>query len=98
MDSAKRQAAIRMARGLPWEDLEQFFSFYDKGQEDARKGDWTLFTILLVVGAGIVFLFSHELGKRNLALAICVAAAIPIILALTRSASRKRASNGLRTI
>lgn len=99
MDSAKRQAAIRMARGLPWEDLEQFLAFYDKGQEDARRNAWTLVLILLVVCVGTVFLFSKELNKLHLLfIAGCAAAAVPLPVALSYFGSRRRAETGLQTV
>jgi len=99
MDSTRRQAAIRMARGLPWEDLEQFLTFYDRGREDARRSAITLLMIVLVIGAGTVFVFSGELHKYNFLLpAAIAAAAAPIAVLLTYLGSKKRVETGLCTV
>ena len=99
MDSAKRKAAIRMARGLPWEDLEQFLLFYDKGQADGRRNAWNLLFILLVVGLGTVSAFYKDLQRPTLfVLALCIAALLPIPIAFIQFGSRKRVERGLRSI
>jgi hypothetical protein len=103
MDSTRRQAAIRMARGLPWEDLEQFLAFYDKRREDARRSAWTLLIIVLIVGAGTVLLFCQEPKTQQLIPhlilpAACVAAAVPLAILFSYLGSKKRAEKGLRTV
>ncbi len=99
MDTTRRQAAIRMARSLPWEDLEQFLAFYDKGREDARRSAWTLLMIVLIVGAGTIRLFSAELHGYHLLLpAIGVAAAVPLSIIFSYFGSRMRLETGLRKV
>lgn len=99
MDSAKRQAAIRMARGLPWEDLEQFLSFYDRGQADGRRNALTLLLILIVVGLGTVSVFHKELDPHGLFVAaMCIAAVLPMPIAFIQFGGRKRVERGLSSI
>ena len=97
--TVRRRAAIAMARGLPWEDLEQLLGFFDKALEDARRSMWTVLMILLVVGAGTVFLFHQELRRYGLLVpAACLVLVSPIPVYLGYTGSKKRCKSGLQTI
>jgi hypothetical protein len=101
MDPRRREAAIRMARGLPWEDLDQFLSFYDKSLADLLRSVWMTIIILLVVGAGTVTLFHSELARiHKLAIypAALFVALLPFPVWLNYAGSTRRSRSSLQTI
>ncbi len=99
INAAKRRAAIMMARGLPWEDLEQLLGFFDKAQTDAKRSMWTYILILLVVGAGTVFLFQKELIRFGMLVPASVLVVfIPVPLFLAFGGTRRRSESALQTI
>ena len=100
MDSSRRQAAIRMARGLPWEDLEQFLAFYDRARQDARRNALdSVVDCSNSLAQAQSFLFKEELRRYHLLLpAACVAAAIPVSILLSYLGSKMRGESGLSTV
>jgi hypothetical protein len=101
IDSKRREAAIRMARGLPWEDLDQFLSFYDKSLADMLRSVLMTIAILLVVGIGTVALFRVELMHLNkfaIVAAVAVVALLPVPVWLNYTGSKRRSLASLQKI
>ncbi len=98
LDSAKRAAAIRMARGLPWEDFEQILALYDKSRKDACKGLLTLLTLILLVGLSSVILMKPELPHNLFIPAISVVLILPVPLIIGYFSTQSRAHHGLMKI